>query len=474
MAAIAPARLPSRSEVAGWLVVSVVALVSAVTWWPLLFLPLGDSHDGRIMGRFGLHIRNLWDNGLVGSGFVTDLTPYPEATYAHHPPLANALHGLTSGVIGQGEWQLRSVGYVSGIATVFALAWLLRTLRFGWPATIAGVSLTAATPMFWLYARLGLGFWLVVLLVAVAVRVRRNEPHLRALLVLTAASALLSWEAIAVAVLTMAWLALRARVRTAARAMAVVLVVSFALVATWMLAATDLTELAGQATERITAPGISLRAWVDNLWWFYTSLFQWWYLVLVVPGLVVALTAGRLGLRGERRAVVAIFGLVGVGMAVGLPEASFIHDYWTKILLVPFTIGLAALVDKVPREAIRVALAAAAVALLVVWATGEDQARFENAYFDQASDAGRVLLAVGPPEGQTVGWVAGPIALPRWMSWYWEMPVEPLDSRAAFEELAAGTLVLVRSDQLPQWMSPADVARSVASAGRYHLIRSPG
>jgi hypothetical protein len=52
------------------------------------------------------------------------------------------------------------------------------------------------------------------------------------------------------------------------------------------------------------------------------------------------------------------------------------------------------------------------------------------------------------------------------------MPVLTLQSQAEYEALDPGTLVLVRTDQLPAWMTPADLERSVSEAGRYHLIRA--
>ena len=464
MATVSDRRLGLAGEdVLGWSIVGLIAGVLAAAWWRLMFLPLGDSHDGRIFGRFGLHVRNFWDDGLAGSGFLTDMAPFPTGTYAHHPPLTNFAQLLVSSVVGQGEWQLRLLGFVSGIATVVALAWLLRTLRFDWAATIAALAATAATPMFWLYTRLGLGFWMSVLLVTFAIRIRRQEGSVRLLVAAGATSALLSWEAAAIAVIVTVWLLRTPAAATAGRALAVAVAVGAFVTAAWTLSATDVSELASHAADRVDATGIGVGDWLQQQWWFYSTLFPKWYLLAVIPGVVAGLTSGPV-----RRFATVAFLVVGVAFTLGLPEASFIHDYWTKILLVPYTIGIAALVSIVRAPPVRYLLAGVALAAFGLWFAGDQRDWFETAYFDQASDAGTLIERTGPAAAQTTGWVAGEIALPRWMSWYWDVPVEALDA-STFAAAGDRDLVLVRWDRLPAWF-PAERPPVTAGDGRYALI----
>ena len=42
--------------------VSIVALFLLVSWIPAFGLPLGDSHEGRVLGQFSLHMKNFWSN----------------------------------------------------------------------------------------------------------------------------------------------------------------------------------------------------------------------------------------------------------------------------------------------------------------------------------------------------------------------------------------------------------------------------
>lgn len=453
------------ADAAGWASVLTIAAATAATWWNLLFLPLGDSHDGRIMGRFGLHVRNFWELGLFGSGLVTETAPYGPA-YAHHPPLTNAGQVLVSVLVGEGEWQLRLIGFVSGILTVVALAWLLRTLNLGWFATVGAIAATAATPMFWLYARLGVGFWIPVLLVTLAIRVRRHAASARPLMAAGVACALVSWEALAVAAVTAVWLIRTSHTRAAGRALAASIGLGLFVTIGWMLSATNVAELVQHTSDRVAAAGIGLGDYLRQQWWFYSTLFPRWYLVAVVPGLVAAWLAG-----GDRRMVAVLFTAIGVAFAVALPEASFIHDYWTKVLLVPFTVGLASVLDLIRVEAVRLAIAALAVVLFAGWVAGEERAWFEQAYFEDASDAGRLLQAVEPPAGQQTAWVIGSIALPRWMSWYWDLPVETLELDG-LGETAPGDLVLARRDGLPGWVPDLGSARAAGEVGRYILIEA--
>ncbi len=56
------------ARVAKVLIAALMAFL-AVSWWPAFGLPLGDSHEGRVLGQFSLHVANFWELGLVGSSF---------------------------------------------------------------------------------------------------------------------------------------------------------------------------------------------------------------------------------------------------------------------------------------------------------------------------------------------------------------------------------------------------------------------
>lgn len=454
---------PGIADRTWWAITAGVAGLVGSTWWSLMFLPLGDSHDGRIMGRFGLHVRNLWERGLVDSGFLTDLSPFPTETYAHHPPLMNALHGVVSAVFGQGEWQLRSIGFASGVLTVITLVWLLRTLGIRWPVAVAAVMLTASTPMFWIYARLGAGVWIPIVVAVVVVRATDGIDD-RGVAGIGVVGALVSWQGVAIVALGAVHLWRRSRVESARR-LAVGGLAGLAVTVLWILSATDVAELAEHTSRRVEAAGITAADYVDQMWFFYSNLFPMWYLAVMIPALGAGLASKR------ARPVVGVFLLVTVVWTAALPEASFIHDYWTFALLVPFTVGLGVIGNLLSDADTRLAWAMMSVAGLVLagWLVGGWRADIRTAYFDEPSAAGQLLQDVGPAPGQDTGWVVGAIALPRWMSWYWGVPVHELGPET-LRSIGPDDLVLIRYDRVPDWLDRDRLPTPRGQEGRYALL----
>ena len=116
----------------------MIALLVLASWVPDADLPLGDSDDGRILGRFGLQARNFWEEGPSASGFGSSMAPYGAAiNYAHHPPLMNFVQIASVGVFGERVVSLRILGFALGAATVAAMAALLRTPGMAWGPTKA-------------------------------------------------------------------------------------------------------------------------------------------------------------------------------------------------------------------------------------------------------------------------------------------------------------------------------------------------
>ena len=150
-------------------------------WLPDLFLPLGDSDDGRILARFGLQARNFWELGLVRSRFGALLEPYtrfeynilpgdaaPLAafTYAHHPPLQVFAIVASVGVFGDNLVGLRMPGFMMGAATIVFMAALLRVRRLAWGPILLSVAAMASSGFFYVYGRIGVGYSLIVASIA--------------------------------------------------------------------------------------------------------------------------------------------------------------------------------------------------------------------------------------------------------------------------------------------------------------------
>ena len=95
---------------------------------------------------------------------------------------------------------------------------------------------------------------------------------------------------------------------------------------------------------------------------------------------------------------------------------------------------------------------------------------YRDAYFRAPSEAGALLQeAGGPASGQLTAWVAeGVDPVPRWVSYYWGLPVSEAAAAVEGGSVGAGDLVLVCLDRLPRWMHP--VPEPFAQRGRYALM----
>ena len=440
----------------------VIVAVLAAGWWELLFLPLGAGHDGRINGRFGLHVRNFIENGPAGSDYLASVAPFSTGPYTHHPPLLNVLHATVGSILGQGEWQLHAIGYLAGLATVAGLLWLARELELGAGVSVVVMALVAATPMFWIYARLGLGVSIMVVLLALWHRYQRVGTRHRALLAAAWLTGFSSWMGAALVFLVSGHGIRDTRYRRTALRIGIVGLAAVAPALGWAMAAGELAELVDHTAARLRWP-----AWnglVENHRWFYGTLFPWWFRWMIVPALIVAVTERR-----TRRAAGSI--LVALAMwTLVAPGGAYVHDYWTYPLLVPVFLGLTVILDRIAGrfEGNRIVIAGTVALALLAAVAFARLAPYREAYFRAPSDAGALVREVGPAPGQRMAWVAeGVDPLPRWVSYYWDLPVTEVtaDTVAAVGE---AELVLVRLDRAPSWMG-ADTD-PVARTGRYVLV----
>ncbi|MDE0440349.1 MAG: hypothetical protein OXJ36_18495 [bacterium] len=439
----------------------VVAAVLAGSWWELLFLPLGASHDGRINGRFGLHVRNLLEHGLVNSDFLASMAPFSNDPYTHHPPLLNVLHAVLGSLLGQGEWQLHAIGYLAGLGTVAGLLWLARELDLGPWSSVLVMALVASTPMFWIYGRLGLGVSVLLVLLALWHRHHRLGRGYRVLLIASGLAALSSWLGAGVAVLVSGLGMREAGRRKAALAVGGVGVSTVLAVLVWAAVAGDATELARHTMSRLRWP--SPADLLENYLWFYRTLFPRWFRLLILPAIAVALIDRRTRMAaGTTAAALTVWTLIA-------PGGALIHDFWTYPLLLPVFLGLAVMADHVERrlESSRIALGVAATLVLLAAVGLGRLPPYRDAYFQAPSDAGALLRESAPARGQAVAWVAeGVDPVPRWVSYYWDLPAIEL-SPVDVEAVGDADLVLVRVDQAPPWIG---TPVAVFEKGRYALV----
>ncbi len=164
----------------GWIGVGAVTGVVAVSWLRFLNTPLGDNHFGRVGGRYALHVRNLFVDGLIGSSWSANWKPYSSVPYAHHPPLLNMLDAAVSWLPGHDPYQVMLAPHLLALLAIPAGAALLRTFGIGWVPTLVSVGAMTATGYYWVHGPIMFDIGPILLLSAVVVRLSRDpEPERR-------------------------------------------------------------------------------------------------------------------------------------------------------------------------------------------------------------------------------------------------------------------------------------------------------
>lgn len=462
-------RIPARVR-SGWTVVGLIALVVLAVWIPDIDLALGDSDDGRILARFGLQARNFYESPS-NSGFGASMAPYGGgANYAHHPPLLNFAHIISVGVVGESVIALRLWGFLVGAATVGFMAALLRVRGLAWGSTLLAVGAMASTGFFFVYMRQGGGFSLIVAFAAAVAYLRERSDPPRWMLAsagaLAMATAMQSWLAMAAAGLLIVWLFAEHRFAPVTWWVAGGGLLGVVITAGWILNATDLAELGGQVETRTDTANFTFSEFTTRQWRFAQRLTPIWLQILMLPALVVGLI--------DRRTRVPLVITLGVAAAwtFGLQEGAWVHVLWNLPWLAPITIGLAAVFDKA-RDRIptgvgaAVGLLAAVVLLGTLW--GVSTGRTHTVFLDRPAQAGELLDANEPADGARWAWVAPGVNTPRWVSYYWDLPVRTL-TEALLDDLQPDDLVLVNKARVPEHIPAAAVAAAVDETQRYALV----
>lgn len=311
----------------------------------------GDSHDGRNAAVWAAGSRSIREAGAVASRLGTRS---PEnGVYADHPPLIY-VETAAAELVGFG-WigATRAPAWVGSLLLLALLSRLLVDRGLRPSAAGAGVLLMATTPMFLVYGTMldtpvtSLPFAVALLLLWERAR---HGGHARpALAAAVAALAVLAgWQSLVVACLVAGWAGVRLLRRRAGDRRV------------------ELAFVAGAVLG-----GVLLLAWV--LWAFGGSLaplLDQFRLRTGRSGPPVTLAAF---FRGQRRDVVAMFGVVGalgvaglvvalrdrrtrglaaIAVAVTLPyplvfrSGAVNHDYWNYWFLLALVVGIAVAADR--------------------------------------------------------------------------------------------------------------------------------
>ena len=511
----------------GWTVVVLICLGVLLLWAPDLNLPLGNSDDGRIFGRAGIQARNFWDLGPLDSSLGARTDPFIRAefevppraeppieavTYAHHPPLKQFLTIVSVGALGDSPQAVRITDFLLGAATVAFMAALLRAVGMRWGPTLLALLVMVSTGFFYVYARMGISFSMLLALTAAVAWLRQAERPSRWALVgagaLAALTAMHSWIAIASLGLLLPWLfigTLRQRRSEAQGCSAPMATTSMAgwlrrgwspaltavtagalvgglLTAGWLLNATDISELSERVAFR-TGNDVSTAAeqaqftfgeFLQRQWTFagHELLTSWWLRLLFLPALIAGLVDRR------TRGPVVVTLAVAMSMTFALQQGAWIHRLWNFPWVAPTSIGIAALADAIrrllrgPAARLRVPLGAAAAAVTLVTLAYVATGSTRDFYLERPADAGAVLeQAQDEPRvaEAEVAWFTAGIWTPRWISYYLDLPVWMLDE-SNLSRVAATDVILVRNDRVPAFIPPESMAAPLAVGKEYTLI----
>ena len=439
-----------------------------VTWARSFGLPLGDSHEGRVLGQFALHVRNFWDLGPAGSSFGADWAPFSDAPYTHHPPLLTGLHMLVSAVVGQGLWQLKAISYLSGLATVPALYWLGRRMGFGALPVAAATGALVATPWWWVYGRLGLGFLPNLAMVGMVLLVAHEATGrgLRRAAAAMGAAVAASWHGAFLAPLLWLWLWRRRGLDRAVVVVGAAVVAGALAVLVWITQGGGLSELADHAGNRMGVDR-TVGEFLNRQWTFARGLLPTWYLVLALPALVAGLADSR------SRALIGMLAAMVVVFAVVPSDNAWVHDYWNFPVLTALFPGFAALADRAIRTlpGLRQGIAEGAVAVLlvialVVLAPGANHDR----YFAAPAEAGRLVEAVGPAAGQDTAWHTPQVPWPTWVSRAWRLAPGAVASPEDVATVGDDDRVVMRLDRLPAFVDRSVADEALAVRGTYAVV----
>jgi len=461
----APSRLVDRTPTA--LVVALVAFL-VVTWARSFGLPLGDSHEGRIIGQFALHVRNFWDLGPSSSSFGAAWEPFSEVPYTHHPPLLTGIHLMVSTVFGQGLWQLKAVSYLAGLATVPAFFWVGRRMGFGALPVAAATGALVATPFWWVYGRLGLGFLPNLLMIGMVLMVADGTTGrgLRRVAVASAAAVAASWQGVFLAPLLWLWLLRRRGVDRTVVVVGAAMVTGALVVLAWVTQGGGVTELSDHAGSRVGFDW-TVSEFLDRQWTFARRLLPAWYLVLALPALVAGLVDTR------TRFLTAALASMVVIFAVVPADNAWVHDYWNFPALMALFPGFVALADRASRAAKgirRSVVEGVLAALLVVALVGLSPSDTHDRYFGAPAEAGRLVDAVGPAGGQTTVWHTPQVPWPTWISRAWSLPTGAVASSADVATVADDDRVVIRLDRLPAFLDGSVGDDALAVRGSYAVV----
>lgn len=458
-----------RSDRVGWGIVAVMTTVVAATWLPFMTGPLAANHLGNVAARYGLQVRNLYERGLLGSDLGADWRPYRSTAYAHHPPLLNILDAIVGLVPGDGTYQLRIAPVLLALAVIPASAALLRSLDVAWPAALLSIGILVATPMFWVYGPVMFDLGVIAALAAAVVRVRAGDDRLLWWATgLAVVVTLASWPGVAFGWALVGWtFAGRGRDRSTV-IVAAGAAVGTALSLGYVFGVSGWSALVDQTETRTGNGSFGLRVFMRTVGGHLDALLPTWYLVALVPAVVVGVFDRRTRFP---TAVAAVFALAWL---IVLNQGAQVHDYWGYLLLAPGLLGTAAALhrglalaerqNRFTGSVLVVGVAAVVTVTFLITVLGGPATE----YLRDPGAGGRAVAEVTPPPTQTTAWIIG-FRYGRILSYTWDLPVRDM-SDLEVGQVDPDDVIVIDTRRLPDWWPSAAPPTPTASGGDVLIV----
>ena len=458
--------------------VSILALFLLVSWFPALGLPLGDSHEGRVLGQFALHMKNFWNLGVVDSSFGASWEPFSEIPYTHHPPALTFLHVVVSTVVGEGLRQIKLISYVAGILTVPAFFYMGKSLGINAKAVVVSVLLLITTPWWWVYGRLGLGFLPNVLMIGTIWSAMLNFSKRRivfaSLATLFAVSA--SWHG----VFLMPFLCFQVWRRRKFDKLTLSLLgagfIGGLVIFLWVSQGGGLAELGDHIGERVES-NWTWGQFAERQWDFANTLLPLWYIVLALPAFLFGVFDFR------TRFLTISLTLMVLVFAVVPSNGAWIHDYWNFPILLALFPGFAVISEwvicfikeksrSVFKNNTKVMPLTAFLLLFSVLAVILNPKDLHNEYFDKRSDAGRLVSEIEPASTQRFAWHLPQVPWPTWVSYDWNLPTRVISNVEELGTVPSDDIILLRIDRIPYWLDKEVKSMLEKGKGDYGTVEA--
>ena len=453
--------------------VSIMALFLLVSWIPAFGMPLGDSHEGRVLGQFALHMKNFWSMGVVASSFGASWEPFSDIPYTHHPPVLTFLHVIVSSIIGEGLKQIKLISYVAGVLTIPALFSMGKNLGINSKAVTISILFLITTPWWWVYGRLGLGLLPNVLMIG-TILAATEKPTKRKTVVASLATffaVAASWHG--VFLFPFLWFQTwrRRKFDQLTFSLMGASILGGLAILLWVSQGGGLSELGDHIGERVERDW-TWNQFAERQWDFAQTLLPLWFTILALPALVVGLVDSRTRfLTTSLISMVLVFALVP-------SNGAWIHDYWNFPILLTLFPGFAVMsewifsfikekisLEKTDSITLGGFLLLASVLILVL----QPVSLHEN-YFDETSDAGELVASIELSRGQKTAWHLPQVPWPTWVSNKWNVPTASLLNAEDLGTVPSEDIVLFRIDRIPDWLDGKIEFAIEDQKGRYATV----